>query len=677
MYKVSWILLGFCLVVSNPLYAQSGSGEIYLQKGMQYFNNRDYQSAISSLEQSLKADSLQKKAYVLLAASYQNSDMSDLSEYSANLGLHYFPANASLIWIKASALYSQRRLNEALDVYEKLIGKKGESDIYDQKMLNKRLHNLYLQKAQKANDANKWDEVETYLYKARRYDTLSLNAERGLVLAYLNQKRWEDAQNLTDSLLKDHPKDIALHRMKASALYKLNKADETLKEYQILYKLESDNPKIGVIYAELLASSHKMNEANAVYDSLLQKFPKNKDIYSSLIKLNEHYGSFKREMIVLRKMQKQFPDNASVYQKIADTYKQSGKNEAERAVYDTLVTLSGDTVKYGIKKALSYNRDEKFLESTQLLRSLTSVEPDNVQLLRIEAKTEEQAGQWQEALATYRKLRKIQLVADVYYHLGNVFEHIDQKDSSLVNYRKAIDLGSTNPDAFYRLAVLVHPGNVNKSFELTRKALVISLHKIEEEQKKFKQQFAGSVNLDSLAREYKQKQEPDTTNELAESVFHYFTTNFDKTKVDPVLQKLLHRYNGSAVLYYLAGDHEYKSGNEKKALELTKLAVRWAPKLIEANKLLGKIYFEQGTYEKAALTYAKIEGLSPADESAYRMSIKIAEKSGMLDNLCRRWNSFYRTHPNNTILRSFLIEALQKSSRFADAEKIINDTTGN
>ncbi len=677
MYKVSWILLGFFFLGSNSLYAQSGSGEIYLQEGMQYFNNKNYQSAINSLEQSLKADSLQRKAYVLLAASYQNSEMSDLAEYSANLGLHYFPDDASLRWIKANSLYSQQRLNEALSAFEKLIGKKGESEIYDQKMLNKRLYNIYLQKAQNANDVKKWDEVVTYLYKAQRYDTLSLNAERGLVLAYLNQERWEDAQNLGDSLLKDHPNDISLHRMKASALYKLKKADETLKEYRILYKLEPDNPKIGVIYAELLASSHKMNEANVVYDSLLQKFPENKEIYSSLIKLNEHYGSFKREMIVLRKMQKQFPDDLSVYQKIADTYKQSGQREAERAVYDTLVTLSGDTVKYGIKKALSYNRDEKFLESTQLLRSLTSIEPDNIQLLRMKAKTEEQAGKWMEALGTYRKLRKIQLVADVYYHLGVIFEHLDQEDSSRTNYRKAIDLGSTNPNVFYRLAVLVHPGNGNESIELTRKALVISLHKIEDEQKKFKQQFAGSVNLDSLAREYQQKQQPDTTNELAETVFHYFTTSFDKTKVDPVLQKLLHRYKGSAVLYYLVGEHEYQSGNVKRALELTELAVRWAPKLIEANKFLGNIYYEQRKYDKAALTYAKIEGLSPADESAYRMSIKIAEKSGTLDELCRRWDTFYQTHPNNTILRSFLIEALQKSNRFTDAEKIINDTTVN
>ena len=648
---------------------------MYLQQGMQYFNNKDYQSAISSLEQSLKADSLQKKAYILLAASYQNSDMSDLAEYSANLGLHYFRDDASLMWIKAGALYNQQRIDEALDVYKKLIRQKGESDIYDREMLNKRLQNIYLQKAQKANDAKRWDDVETYLHKAQQYDTLSLNAERGLLLAYLNQERWEDAKALADSLLKDHPNDIPIHRMKASVLYNLKKADETLQEYQILYKLEPDNPKIGVIYAELLASSHKMNEANAVYDSLLKRFPENKDVYSSLIKLNKHYGSIKRELDVLRKMQKQFPDDPSVYQKIADAYKQSGKYEAERAVYDTLITLSGDTVKYGIKKTLSYNRDKKFKESVQLLNSLVLQEPNNIRLLRIKAETEEKAGEWHEALETYKNLRKLQLIADVYYHLGNVFEHLGKEDSSRANYRKAIDLGSTNPDAFYRLAVLTHSRNLNESFELTRKALVISLHKIEDEQKKFKQQFAGSVDLDSLAREYQQKRGPDTTNELAESVFHYFTTNFEKAKVDPVLQKLLHRYKGSAVLYYLVGEFEYQSGNVKRGLELTELAVRWAPRLIKANKLMGNIYFEQGRYDKAALTYAKIEGLSPADESAYRMSIKIAEKSGTLDDLCRRWNSFYRTHPNNTILRSFLIEALQKSNRFAEARKIISDTT--
>ena len=665
------------------MYAQLSHADRYVTQGMKLYGEEEYERAIVEFERALSLDSLQLRAYVFLTSSYLNVKHPSRAEDIARSGLRWFPHNTDLQFLLAESLLPLQMLDDALAVYIRLLDSIGKGDVkgfmnIKTDYLKQRIGHIHLWKGEKASYENEtMDAIRSYT-NALNYIPDSLVVYHNLAYLYLQKEQWSNALEIVGSGMKLYPNNQSLLRMKAYAAYRLNDLTKLESAYEKLYVVDPRNIDDALTYAEILLQNQKVLEAYAMYETLLERHPRERKVYRALIDLYARQLNLRAKLEILKRKMEAFPYDLEILRRIAETNEYLGRWEDARAVYDTLLRETGDTLQIYMAKAQTFLEEYNLESAMMLYESLYYIYPEDHELLYLSGKLYEKLERWEEALDMYEKLTSLSEDPHSYQRMGWIYENLDQPELAMQSYQNALDAHTNHPLPYYRLSKLLtqRDGLDNRSYKLALKAVRTGfgeIKKIQEEKYGLLMGKASEVSIDRLGDSRVIAEQLDDLNEVTEEGFYYFIRKFSPEKVTPVIEELLFDYPGSTRLYYLAGTYYQMIGDVTNALQCFTESVEVNPEFRESHVALGKIYESKGDIQQSIISYERAISLDPEEADAYRALINLYRKNGNLDALCDRWLARYRSRSDNAVLREHLIEALHKAGRHKEAREIIED----
>jgi len=671
----TFVLLVFLLMCGiATVNAQQTSS---LQTAMHYYQSGEYEQAIDALRAVLNQDSTQIQAHILLSASYLQSRNAFMAQLAAEKGLQLFSENTSLNWIEAEALVQQKKYRRALKHYTKIDTTTNMLNTNVIRPVNREQLQQRIGKVNIALGAQQFqqDSLQAALKRfqtARTYLPDSVSVYRNLAYLYAQMEEWDNSIALADSGLKRFPDNVGLLRIKGSSLFRKKDYEPLLDVYKKLHQLKPDDIDISVAYGEVLLVNHKLAQAKNLYNTLMQAHPKNRKIYQSLAKVNAQQFNFKGKLAVLRRMQQQFPRDSEVLTDIAETYEAMNKWSNARAVYDSIQTFTGDTLRTQLATANTYERQDSLPRAASVYRQLYQQFPAEQRVLIQYGKMLEKLNRWNLALDIYTALDSINSTPYSLLHLGRTYEKLGETVQADSSYQRAVRMGTDHPLPYFGLARFsLQKGDINQSFQLAEKALKKSFQSIADVQQSIQSSVQQESGIAGLQSQENNKEALEEYDRLAREIFEFFTDKFDASQVEPVLLNLLNEYSRSARFHYLVGTFYQKQHQLKKAIRQYIEAAQISPALLEVHLALAEIYQDQNNSEQAIRSYERVLSLDPKNEEAYSALIHLYRSQDRLDKLCDRWMARYRANSNNTVLREHLIEALHKAGRYDDAREVI------
>lgn len=659
---------------STTSHAQQTS---LLQTAMKYYQSGEYPQAITTLRDILDKDSTQVQAHILLSTSYLQSGNALMAQLAAERGIRLFPENPSLNWIEAEALVQMQKYRRALRYYTKI---DTTTNMLNANVIRTVSREQLRQRIGKVNIALgaqqfQQDSLQSALKRfqtARTYLPDSVSVYRNLAYLYAQMERWGKSITWADSGLKRFPDNVDLLRIKGSSLFRKKDYAPLLDVYKKLHQLKPDDIDINLAYGEVLLVNQKPADAERLYKSLMKKYPRNKRIYNALIQINERQFNSKGKMAVLRRMQSQFPRDPEVLTDIAETYEVMNKWSNARAVYDSIQTFTGDTLRTQLATASTYERQDSLPRAASVYRQLYQQFPAKQQVLIEYGKVLEKLNRWTTAREIYTALDSINSTPYSLRHLGWTYEKLGKTVKADSSYQRAIRRGSDHPLPYFGLARFsLQKSDKTQSFQLAEKALKMSFQSIASVQQDIQSSVQQESGITGLQSQENNKEALEEYDRLAREIFEFFSDKFDASQVEPVLLNLLNEYPRSARFHYLVGTFYQKQHQLKKAVRQYIEAAQISPALLEVHIALAEIYQDQNNPQQAIRSYERVISLDPQNDEAYSALIHLYRSQDNLDKLCDRWMARYRANNKNTVLREHLIEALHKAGRYHDAREVL------
>lgn len=653
-----------------------------LSKAQAALQKKDYSTATRVLKSALAKDSTRQETYWLLASAYLLQNLPKSAAPIAQAGLRRFPKSTLMQWVTAEVYLQQQRTDEALALYQQ-VEAANQANLTNQSaeanpnvpvtQLHNRLGQLYAQKGAAALQKNSPKVAVKYFLQAQPYLTPSPELYVSLAYAYLQADETASARNLATEGLRRFPKDDKLLRLQAAASSRQDDSKGVLTAYERLYNQSPNDTEVAMTYAEALLSNHREAEAAQVFNHLMGAYPQKRAVYENILGVYDKWSDLAGKQPVLRRLQSQFPNDYTVWQRIAQTYEARQQWTQSRLVYDSLAQFTNQALEYRLAVAHTWERQDSLAAAALVYTQLATDFPKETGVLARLGWVQESLGYWEQAVKTYERWVALQTdEAAPVVRLAWVQEKQGKSVAALANYEKAILLGTSSPLAFLRKSeAQLTQGNTNEAYQLAEIALRKSLSASKKGQESLLSQLQGSQNVLTTSVDPSQAGQVQMNELVAEQAFTHFTQHFPFAQVAPVQDDLLKQYVGSGKLYYWAGTYQQKQGNATRAVELLTQAVGWQPNLREAQLALGQYYEQAQKTELAILAFERALAINPHESDAYEALIRLYRQQGKLNELCQRWLARYRTQSENTTLKSRLIEALHKAGDEATARQLI------
>lgn len=674
----------FLLVVgvlsSAPMIAagQSGAG-VAFQNGLAAYRSGNVEGAIPALERALAADSSQERAYVVLASALLRTSQPERALQVADAGLDRFPDRPALHLARAQAFSAQEQWEAALEVYRRVEREHERGTALPPRIsieqVRSRIGGLHRLLGQKQIRDGQLDAALSHFKEARARLPDSAATHADVAAVFLKQRRWQSAADAAEQGLDRAPNHPRLLRLRGEALMRAGQTEAAVSDLGRLYQRRPDDVNVGLTYGRVLLASGQTTAGRKVFETLLDRHPRETKIYDTLIALNERQLNYDGALQVLRRQRQQFPEDPDLAMQEGRLLEKMGKYEAARRVYDsTQVEGTPDDVSPLMAAAGTYVEQDRLDDAAEAYRRVLARDSLHTDALRALGRVYEKQERWTDALAVYHRLRDtLDDPAEVYVKLGQVYEALGEPTEALRTYRTATDHGADHPKAYVRYAVLRHEhGDGPAPFEVAERALRKSLQALETLQKKQLQQLQKTTSQtgDSASGALPDRDKLKAYDAIAVEAFRFFAEAFPPERTEPVILDLLNEHDDAGQLHYLTGVYYRNQGRTDDALDHLRQAVQESSELRRAHLALGELYAEQGAVRKAIRSYERARSLDPGAHDAYRALLGLYQQRGALETLIQRWQARYRTDPDNEVLREHLIEALHKAERYEAARAL-------
>jgi tetratricopeptide (TPR) repeat protein len=665
-------LIGF-LLVNLPSAAQVDAN-YFLQKGWQAYQQKDYNTAIEELQRVLGLDSASRNAYHLLAASYLASQKANNALIIARKGLERYPQDLNLRWLKAEASLQLLDYKEALSDYKVIARQKNnENQLPSQinpETLYQRMGQVCLQLGQQSVEQEDFAVAIRYFKNVKLYLPEQEIGYVNLAIAYTKTGQWKNALQVVEEAMDRFPEQENLLKIKTMALYHLKDFESLTAVYEQLHGKNPENVEIAVAYAELLMGNQQTGTASEIYNQLLQKYPRNKEIYESLLRIYESKFNYQGKLQVLHQMLPYF-DKAEIYKQIAQTLEGMNRWVEARKYYDTLLLFSEADLPIRKKIGQTYLAQDCLVEAQNYFAELNKDYPKNADVLKTLAGIQLKTKHWQAALASYEKLLSLEPTAETSTYLGYVHQQVDHPNQALNYYLQAREKAD-EPVAYWGAATILQPVYPDSAFQLAEKALAIALAQLQKQEKQLKNQLTGQNKVTRFNQNKNLLQEIKLADSITTLVFNHLAT-YEYTRARQSILNLTQDFNQSAKLHFLMGKFYHQHQQWGLALKQLQLATQLNPNLWENQSLMGDIHQLMGENTPAMLAYERVLTLQKSNIKAHQALVKLYQQENQLDMLCDKWLARYQADQENEILREYLIAALHKNGRTAVAKKIIKE----
>ena len=410
MKKKLIISLALFMILNGVTFAQSEISaadaqrySAYYSNGMEYLKNSQYSSAIAEFKKVLRfspydpmVQEALTQAYVARAQYYRQTTKEikkALVDYkSAAFYAIYWNDKNESAALKQIGSYSQREA----DSLEKRLGE-NPADTTSRFQSAKNL------KAQGELAAAGYDfqQLKTGTYSKQAYENLGN--------IYKNLNNFMLAMDYMKTAIDNNPKDARLHFLYGIMLDEAKNYEASMEQYNLALKYGDNSP-------ELLSNLETKWTQNIVNN----------------------------------------PNNASSYINLGAIYQKQGNFDAAKAQYNKAILLDpSDETAYNNLASL-YISQKNYLGAIETYNKLLARNPKNVQVLRYKAQALYDAQKYDEAIAQYEIISKIDPTSDAQARINDIVDN-NFKGEKLLNYlAKKVQ---TNPQSYenqFNLALELH-----------------------------------------------------------------------------------------------------------------------------------------------------------------------------------------------------------------------------
>ena len=256
---------------------------------------------------------------------------------------------------------------------------------------------------------------------------------------YLSTGESKKAIDMLQKTRAIHKSDIDLGVMLARALINSNQKMAALTVYQELLEMNPGKPFLYLATANLQLDLKEYNQARAVINRAITKFPQNNLFKGAMSIVESRAGNVDEALLLARRIQASKKTSSIGYVLEGDIYLDRKQYKQARQLYKKAL-LENDNRKVLYKLYLAYRRDGKNNDGMNALKSWVEKHPTDITVLFDLANLRVESGETATAIKLYRKLLELnQAHIGALNNLANVY--IDTDPSLALEYaKKAIAL---------------------------------------------------------------------------------------------------------------------------------------------------------------------------------------------------------------------------------------------
>ncbi|MFU8859496.1 MAG: tetratricopeptide repeat protein [Cyclonatronaceae bacterium] len=515
-------------------------------------------------------------------------------------------------------------------------------------------------------ESGRFAESASAYRQARRLLPDSVSVHQRLAVSLMRAGDFSAALEETEESLLYFRSDPVLQRLRIQAFLELGERKQAIHYLGELLEAEVDNLELAVMYGRLLVEDQQIDRAAGHFESLLQRHPRNRDLYQSLLDLNRNHLNFDGQAELLRRMTTEFPGDDGIVLELAGVYMLQGETDNAIALYDSLIAAGSEPLPLLRRKTALLMRSDRYEEAYTSLLPFEHIPGAAFELAYAAYRNQKP----EEALSHLnRHLSEQETDAAALNLLGRLHEDLSEPDAAGEAYIRAYRAGSDTPDAI--LAYSRQLPEVARADTLLqgirRNVEQLSVWRA---QLSFESQAALRGGTPTAFLEpYPVSEQVRDREAGVEKLVAELTDISGTAETSGLLQPLARSHLSNTPFVLLTGRLHEQAGFIDRAKELYTGAISASARQPGPHLALARLSEREGDTAGALLWYERALGVAPEPE-IYSSLIRLHREAGTLDSLCDRWLVQYRSERAAPGLRTYLIEALHKAERFEEAREI-------
>ncbi len=394
---------------------------------------------------------------------------------------------------------------------------------------------------------------------------------------YLDKNLLNQAEQIIEIGLKQHPQTTSLLVKKASLLADLGKKDEALGILKTIAPIEDTNPEVFMTIGWIMLQKSEIDQAFKYFNKAANlAFDDEENTLLEIAYNLSQAEAYEEAIIFLEKLIRKFPDNESALFELAFALDKTFDYKKSIDTYEKLLELNPFSENGWYNAGIVYNKLEQYLKANQAYDFTIAINPHHSEAYFNKGNSLVHHGCFSEALDAY--LEHATLSNDVvltYQYIADCWEQLGNFEMAIRFYQLVIKELPHNADAWYGIgtalmetknfkgglqaidqAISINPLNADYWFAHARG--LFELDKVEDASRSLE----NGLNID-----------PDEVTGWFELLKLKITLNaeFD---IATYISTLVAQYDDVAAIYYLSAvAHYYFLKDTKTAVKELKTAI--------------------------------------------------------------------------------------------------------
>lgn len=680
LLRESAFLLFLLFVVAAPSVIGQQIHQLYQERysqALKAYEEERYIVAIDMLEELLEFPVDSSEPWIVLTSGYAALHDFKNALNTLDRAIKLFPETIPLFQLKSQIYFETGEYEKALSTMYRVseLLKKDGDNYADLSINNARVASLNAHLGSIEVQNNKLESAADFFKEAIRLEPDSLYHHTNLIFALAESGQIHEALEVTDRAIQRFSANSDLLKIKAALI---SRTDDLTSLEQILAAIireEPDNTEIAANYVWVLLNNQNFAEANRITEEILLNKNLGSTRYIHLAEAFENAGFTAGQIGIWRQYLIEFPDDHEVWFKKAGLLHQTGEMEEAEIIYKRLAE-TGDGLQAKKLLAALYIDMDRVERAVEMYTTLTEQYPEKRDLHWSRASLLMEMQLWDEAIEPLETILGLQEDNKYWYEWANTLMQAGYRDEALRVYQALVEEGYYHPTIFLELARgdLEIPG-LGSGCEMKQSAMKLVLRQIVSEQQSL------LLTLQEGVFEPLNDRQPGEVNlrqleEITDAFLELILFGCDSDQALHFIEELIHLYGNSGNIQLLTASFFDRLGEKERALSHALLAVELSPNSIDTHMMHATLLAKINQSDEAAQAYEKILALDPYHEEAYAALLRIYRNTNRMDELCDRWMVRYQTDRNNEVLKTYLNEALIRAGRWADAQKLRNNETG-
>ncbi|OZC04067.1 tetratricopeptide repeat protein [Rubricoccus marinus] len=589
-------------------------------------------------------------AHVALSSARLRSGDASGAEQAARSALQRFPGDALLTALRADALLTLERFEDAIPLLDAL--RRSPPPGMTPEVARERAAQVRLVAAVRSSDPQ---QQLAWAREAREIAPEMLNARTLEAGALLALDRAPEAREVAEAALRLAPEDPVLLRLVAQADAASGDAAALSVSAARLAEAAPEDLSAALLAGRAYLASGETERAAETFGDVLERFADRPAAYDGVAAAYEQVGFAPAAVGVLEAWREIAPEDTAVVSRLGDALAASARPVEAEAVLDTLRAMGGNAAWSLRRSARAHALLDRWTDAARLYEAAFGASGDAA-----DARAAVRAAHRVDDLDAVRRVAALWRARAPSPEAAAAYALSLPLPEARVPTR---DLASgDDPRVALRLA------QWNRDPTQAIRAARLALALVARGRADAQAALAGSgLQTDATPALERPGLDARAASRVAEDALA-LAVDLDAQRALEVLEELQASDPESAWIGAFQGRALAALGQVDRARDAFARAARLAPEAFVVHAEAGRWYESVGEWDAAALAWERAAALD--GPAAYASLIRVHRARGSLGALADRWLARLRTTAHDEPLRQATIEALHKAGRSAEARAL-------